>query len=84
VLRIEFLAQAKKALWRMPAPQASAIRERLARLAEKPGRRDLDVKKLKRREGYRLRVGGWRVIYVIEGDMLSVLRVAPRGEAYKE
>ena len=84
VLRIALLAQAKKALWRMPAAQAMAIRERLAKLAESPSRRDLDVKKLKGRSGFRLRVGAWRVIYAIEGDRLTVLRVAPRGEAYKE
>lgn len=34
---------------------------------------------------YRVRVGGWRIIYTIEDDRLLVLvlTVAPRGGAYK-
>ncbi|PKO41995.1 MAG: addiction module toxin RelE [Betaproteobacteria bacterium HGW-Betaproteobacteria-3] len=44
-----------------------------------------NVKKLTGREGYRLRVGDWRVIYEVHGDRLVilVLAVAPRGGAYK-
>ena len=44
-----------------------------------------NVKKLAGRDGYRLRVGDWRVIYEVHGDRLViyVLAVAPRGDAYK-
>ena len=43
------------------------------------------AKKLQGREGYRLRVGDWRVIYTIQNQklMIIVLKVASRGEAYK-
>lgn len=41
-----------------------------------------DVVKLKSGDGYRLRVGAWRVIFDIEEDTLVVLRVSPRGRAY--
>jgi len=36
-------------------------------------------------EGYRLRVGDWRIIYKIEREQLiiMVLKVAARGEIYK-
>ena len=44
-----------------------------------------DIKPLKGYKGYyRLRVGGWRIIFVYKdnGDIL-VLKIAPRGEVYK-
>lgn len=47
-----------------------------------------DVKPLKGRgaagDEWRLRVGGWRVIYVLdrEARIISVLAVRPRGNAY--
>lgn len=45
-----------------------------------------DVKKLTNMDGeYRLRVGDWRIRFTMDGDVqiLSVIRVLPRGEAYK-
>jgi mRNA interferase RelE/StbE len=45
-----------------------------------------DVKKLTNEGGeYRLRVGDWRVRFTVDHEVkvLSVLRVLPRGEAYK-
>lgn len=44
-----------------------------------------DIKLLKGYKGYyRLRVGGWRVVFVYKdnGDIL-ILKIAPRGEVYK-
>lgn len=44
-----------------------------------------DIKPLKGYKGYyRLRVGGWRIIFVYKdnGDIL-ILKIAPRGEVYK-
>lgn len=45
-----------------------------------------DVRRLKGTadEAFRLRVGGWRVIFSYEGDAsVLVHRVRPRGDAYK-
>jgi mRNA interferase RelE/StbE len=42
-----------------------------------------DVKKLQGREGYRLRVGDFRVLYEVEGDTITVLAVGPRGGIYR-
>ncbi len=46
-----------------------------------------DVKKLKGEEGYRLRVGDWRVRFELTAKgqlrVVLVLRVLPRGGAYK-
>ena len=44
-----------------------------------------NVKKLTGRDGYRLRVGGWRVLYEINDGKLVivVLAIKPRGGAYE-
>jgi mRNA interferase RelE/StbE len=41
-----------------------------------------DVKPLKGREGLRLRVGAWRVIFYEEGNAIVVLAVGHRREIY--
>jgi mRNA interferase RelE/StbE len=69
----------------MPRKTAKLIREKLENIAADPYADHPNAKKLQGREGYRLRVGDWRVIYKIENEQLViiVLKVAPRGEAYK-
>jgi len=45
-----------------------------------------DTKQIKGRDitTYRLRVGGWRVLYsYINGDIIAVEKIAPRGGVYK-
>ena len=41
-----------------------------------------DVKRLKGRDGARLRVGDWRIIFYSEGDTLVVVAVGHRREIY--
>lgn len=41
-----------------------------------------DVKRLKGRDGARLRVGDWRVIFYVEGDTIVVAAVGHRREIY--
>lgn len=43
-----------------------------------------DVKKLHGRNGYRLRVGDYRVIFDRYGNVLYIERVDNRGQIYKE
>jgi len=45
-------------------------------------RNDLDIRKLHDRPGFRLRIGEWRVIYSIDGVILAIERIAPRGAIY--
>ncbi len=42
-----------------------------------------NVKKLEGEDGIRLRVGDWRVI-MLDGDVIDVIRIGPRGSVYKE
>ena len=64
---------------------AKTIREKLEVIAANPYSDRPNAKKLQGRDGYRLRVGDWRVIYEIQNDelVILVLRVAPRGEVYR-
>ncbi len=79
---IVFRRQALGALRRMQPAQAAAIRRRLDLLAARPGRTDLDLRRLSGRPGLRLRVGDWRVILTIDGNSIDVARIAPRGDVY--
>lgn len=64
---------------------AKTIHEKIEAIAADPYAEHPNAKKLQGREGYRLRVGEWRVIYEIQNEQLVilVLRIAPRGEAYR-
>lgn len=42
-----------------------------------------DVKKLQDRDGYRLRVGDYRIIFDIDGKVLAVEKIDNRGQVYK-
>ena len=64
---------------------AQLIREQLEIIAVAPYADHPNAKKLQGREGYRLRVGEWRVIYKMQNEQLIilVLKIASRGEIYK-
>ncbi len=83
MLQISYSAQARKTLRKMPPKTARRALDGMAKLAENPDRQDLDVKKLAGRDGFRLRVGDWRVIYTKGGHVLAVERIWPRGDVYK-
>lgn len=75
---------AEKALAKRIRPEdADRIRDAIASLAEDP-RPAIASRKLKGREGYRLRVGDYRVIYDIddEEEIVSVLDVGHRQGIY--
>ena len=63
---------------------AARIRARLDELAENPFAVP-NVKKLTGHPGYQLRVGDWRVLYLVERDVLViyVIEVGHRKEIYR-
>jgi mRNA interferase RelE/StbE len=67
----------------MPRNIAETIQKKIAALAEDPHGPNNNVKKLQGRDGYRLRVGNWRVLYDLADGRLLVLDVKPRGGAYE-
>jgi mRNA interferase RelE/StbE len=64
---------------KIPRNVAKLIREKLEVIAANPYADHPNAKKLQGRDGYRLRVGDWRVIYAIQNDELVILalRVGP-------
>jgi len=85
VYKTYYSKEAEKSLLKLPRKTTKLIREKLEAIAANPFANHPNAKKLQGREGYRLRVGDWRVIYKIQNEQLViiVLKVASRGEVYK-
>ncbi len=83
--RIDITPTAYKQLKRLPASWQMRIRDKLAQVAEAPYAPNNNVKALKSRPAFRLRVGDWRVIYELHDDrlVLVVLEVGARGGIYE-
>lgn len=73
-----------KALSRLPLNWQRRIVRNIKIIAANPYGRHNNVTKLQGREGYRLRIGDWRVIYELYDDRLELwaLEVGPRGGIY--
>ena len=74
-----------KSLARIPANWQKRIVAKIKEVAIDPYAPNNNLTKLQGREGYRLRVGDWRVIYELQDDRLVmlVLEVGARGGIYK-
>ncbi len=83
---VVYSKDATRSLVKMARKQALTIQEKIAAVAADPYEKHNKVTKLQGRDGYRLRVGDWRVIYEIVDDrmIIHVLRIAVRGSAYKK
>lgn len=77
-----YTRQAVKDLKRLPRNDRVLILSKIQQLEGDPASLANNIKKLQGVEAYRLRVGNYRVIYSAQGEILMVLRVAPRGSAY--
>jgi len=82
---IVFTKQAAKTFQKIPASIAVAIRQKIEQIAENPFLSHPNVTKLQNREGYRLRVGDWRIIYEVQRDevLIIVLKIGLRKEVYR-
>ena len=80
---IEFTSKARKAFIKLPEKEKLRIQVTLEILSENP--RPPAARRLQGREGYRVRVGDYRIIYSIEDGVLVVwiLGVAHRREVYR-
>ena len=81
--QIQWSGHARRDLRRLDLPVQRRILEAIGRLAATG---QGDVRPLQGRSGeYRLRVGDWRVIFSREAGVLVILilRVQPRGDAYR-
>lgn len=81
--RVEVTRSAVKALRRVNPADAARLRGAVAMLAEDP--RPPATRPLRGRDGWRLRVGDYRVLYTIRDDVLLivVVTVAHRSASYR-
>lgn len=77
-MEISYSKQAEKFLKKQAETTRSRIRNAIHNLPSG------DVKKLQGREGYRLRVGDYRVIFDKNGNIIYIERIDNRGQVYKE
>ena len=80
-MEIRFSKSAMKALVR--SNKRELIRQKIGELADEPLSQSANVKRLQGRSEYRLRVQDWRIIFRVEGGVLWVDDIAPRGSAYE-
>ena len=70
---------------KLPADARQRIQEALRQLVADVDMARLDIKALQGRDGFRLRVGKWRVIYHRDDNAMIILVVdaGSRGDIYK-
>ena len=73
-----------KALAKLPLNWQKRIVAKIKEVAVDPYAPNNNLTKLQGRDGYRLRVGDWRVVYELQDERLVmlVLDVGPRGDIY--
>ena len=83
--RLQIKESALRHLKELPFKIRGQIDARLKKLAENPERMDLDIKKLKGHDLYRLRSGDYRVIYQKKSHelLILVLNIGDRKEVYR-
>jgi mRNA interferase RelE/StbE len=83
VYRLEVSHTAHRQIYRLPTQTQERVNRAIALLAENP--RPHGVKKLTAREGYRVRVGDYRILYQVDDDakLIIIFRVMARGDVYK-
>ena len=81
--RYILLKSAERYLKRIQPKSRQRIFEELDKLLRDPTQ--VDLKKLKGRSGYRLRVGDYRVLIEIKREerLFIITNIAPRGDIYK-
>lgn len=77
-MEIHYSKQAEKFLKKQDSTTRNRIRSAIQNLPSG------DVKKLQGMNGYRLRVGNYRIIFDRNGNILYIERIDNRGQIYKE
>ncbi|WP_332117290.1 type II toxin-antitoxin system RelE/ParE family toxin [Azorhizobium caulinodans] len=81
---VAFSKDALRTLRKMPRNMAALIRAKIDQYATDPASLANNVTAVKGEPGYlRLRVQDWRVIFSESGDVIAIIRIAPRGSAYE-
>ncbi len=78
-IKVLFSPKSAKYLAGLNEPMKSRIKNALIKLNEQKG----DIKSLSGRNGYRLRVGKYRILFDIVDDAIIVYEIGLRGQIYK-
>lgn len=81
--QVNYSKDALKTLRRIPVNEARRIRLKIEQYAADPSSQSQNIIKLQGREGYRLRVGDWRVIFAEDGTVIAVIAIGARGGIYE-
>lgn len=76
--RIIFSKKAEKFLRKQDKPTQRRLIEAISKLPLEG-----DIKKLQGADGYRLRVGNYRVLFDVNGIILDIIDIGNRGQIYK-
>ena len=81
--RLEVSHTAHKQVCKLPVKTQERINRAIARLADEP--RPFGSRKLTSREGYRVRVGDYRILYSVDDatKIVVIYRVMSRGDVYR-
>jgi len=82
-MNILVLPKVKKALVKLPTEIQAKIVNQIGLLSHDPFPRS--AKKLTNQPGYRIRVGDWRLLYIVDIKLqkLYITKIAHRREAYR-
>ena len=80
--RVDYKKKALKALLKMPRNQAQEIQQEFNKLAING--EHIDARQLQGRDGFRLRIGSYRVLYTRNDKelLISIVKIGPRGDIY--
>ncbi len=81
--RIEVDNRAVKELLRLPKAAVARLHEAISALIQEP--RPPGARKLTGREGYRIRIGPYRVLYEVEDELqrIRIYRIGHRKDVYR-
>ena len=81
--RLEVSHTAHRQIRRLPTQTQERVNSAITRLAENP--RPPGAKKLTARDGYRVRVGDYRILYQVDdgAKVVIIYRVMSRGDVYR-
>ena len=76
--------RAERYLDRLDDATAARIADVIESLCEDPGN-ERNTRALRGKAPYRrARMGNYRIVYYVDGDVLEVTRIGPRGDVYKD
>lgn len=84
--KLVFLKQPRKKLISLSKSTSKSIIRKIVSIAKEPFKKNNNVEKLQGVDGFRLRHGGWRIIYKVEKEIVTVVvvKIETRGEVYKK